>query len=248
VEGRRNAPRASMAIVSSAFQFPTGVQLSAARKKALLEWSDETGSILIEDDYACEFRLDRLSAPALAAMSKNGRVIYMNTFSSTIFPSLRLSYLIVPSALAGRFAECLLRTERYATVPNQIVLAEFLASGNFAKHLRHSRETVSERRQALLNALEQHCSDVFRDDVVDCGLHLLGRFRQRTDDVAVAAMARAAGISVEPFSRFFARPTDESGLLLGFSGYQPERLREASRGLAGVLAGARGRRDRAVTG
>lgn len=247
-QGLRHAPRAAMAIVSAAFQFPTGVQLSVGRKKALLDWSNETGAVLLEDDYACEFRLDRLSATPLAAMSNNGRVIYMNTFASTIFPSLRLSYMVVPLALASRFAEVLRRSERYATVPNQMVLAEFLASGNFAKHLRRSRETVSERRQALLRALEEECSSFFRDDIVDGGLHLTARFRHRTDDVALARVVRAAGIAVEPLSRFHALPTDESGLLLGYSGYHPERLREATKQLSAVLSGALTRRDRVLSG
>jgi GntR family transcriptional regulator / MocR family aminotransferase len=248
VEGRRYAPRASLAVVSAAFQFPTGVQLSPARKKALLEWSQETGAFLIEDEYGCEFRLDRLSAMPLAAMPHGGRVIYMNTFSSTIFPSLRLAYLIVPNALATRFADALRRTERYATVPNQIVLAEFLASGNFARHLRHCREIVGERRQALLRALEQYCMAHLRDDIVDCGLHVLARFRNRADDVSIAAAAREAGIAVEPLSRFYARPTEEHGLLLGFSGYQTERLHEGAKRLAGVLAANFGRRERIVAG
>jgi GntR family transcriptional regulator / MocR family aminotransferase len=279
-DGRRNAPRASMAIVSAAFQFPTGVQLSAARKKMLLEWSAETGSYVIEDDYACEFRLDRLSAAPLAAMSNGGRVIYMNTFGSTIFPSLRLAYLIVPGAIAGRFAEVLSRTERYATVPNQIVLAEFLSSGNFVKHLRHSRETIAERRLTLIHALRDECAEFFDETIVDCGLHLLARFAQRIDDVAIAALLREAGISALPLSSFYARPAfahriddvgtaallrgagvpiessgsfhaqsaASSGLLLGFSGFQPERLREAAKRMASVLAGALGRRARAFTG
>lgn len=246
--GQHHAPRASMAIVSAAFQFPTGVQLSVRRKKALLDWANETGSVLLEDDYACEFRLDRLSATPLAAMMHNGRVIYMNTFASTIFPSLRLSYMIVPNALVDRFAEVLRRSERYATVPNQMVLAEFLASGNFAKHLRRSRETVSERRQTLLRALEEECLNFFREEIADAGLHLVARFRHRTDDVAVARVLRAAGIAVEPLSRFYARPTDESGLLLGYSGYHPERLREAAKQLSEVLSGTLARRDRALSG
>jgi GntR family transcriptional regulator/MocR family aminotransferase len=279
-EGRRQAPNAPFALVSTAFQFPTGIQLSATRKKALLDWSEETGAMLIEDETGCEFRLDRLNAPPLAAMSNAGRVVYMNTFSATIFPSLRLSYLIVPSALSARFADVLLRTERYATIPNQIVLAEFLASGNFSKHLRRSREIVAERRLALMHALDEECAGLFDANIVDCGLHLLARFAQRADDVAVAKLLRDAGISVEPLSSFYARPVfaqriddtaisalrrdagahheppgghhtrsaASSGLLLGFSGYQPERLREAVKRLAGVLADALGRRERAFTG
>jgi GntR family transcriptional regulator/MocR family aminotransferase len=234
-DGRRLAPKAAMAVAGSSFQFPTGTHMSAERKKALLEWSAEAGSFILEDDYACEFRHDRTNASPLAAMPNAPRVLYMNTFSTTIFPSLRLSYLIVPRALAARFTDVLRRTERYATVPNQIVLAEFIAAGHFAKHLRRCRETVAERRRALSLALAQECAGFFEESIVDCGVHLLARFRQPTDDAAIAAAAREAGVMVEALSRFYAKPANDTGLLLGFSGFRPDELRQAAKTLGTVL-------------
>jgi GntR family transcriptional regulator/MocR family aminotransferase len=87
---------------------------------------------------------------------------------------------------------------------------------------------------------------MFEGNVVDCGLHALARFKTRTDDVEVAALARDAGIIVEPLSSYYVRPGNASGLLLGFSGYQPDDLREAARRLAAVLADRLHYRERAA--
>lgn len=248
-DGRRLAPKAGLAVVTSAFQFPTGVALSMQRKEALLEWSAQVGSFIIEDDYACEFRSARANVQPLASLPNASRVIYMNTFSTTIFPSLRLSYLIVPRPLTDRFAETLRRTERYATIPNQIVLADFLASGQFAKHLRRCRDAYAERSETLAAALKAECDQFLAVDPVAGGMHLCARFRRPTDDLGVVAAARDAGLIAEPLSRFYANSTSESGLLLGFAGFRPEALREAAKKLAAVLAASRpAARDRAVAG
>jgi GntR family transcriptional regulator/MocR family aminotransferase len=235
-DGRRLAPKASMAVVTGAFQFPTGVALSDNRKRELLEWSAQVGSFILEDDFVCEFRHPRAASMPLAAMPNATRVVYMNTFSTTIFPSLRLSYLIVPRAIADRFAEAMRRTDRYATVPNQIVLADFLASGHFAKHIRRCREAYAERQQILVKALDAECHGLFTGEPQLSGMHVCVRFKQRVDDNAIAIAARDAGLIVEPLSRFYANPTGDRGLLLGFAGFRTEALRDAVRRLAPIVA------------
>jgi GntR family transcriptional regulator/MocR family aminotransferase len=247
-DGRRLAPKAAMAVVTGAFQFPTGVALSDNRKHELLDWSAQVGSFILEDDFACEFRHPRAASMPLAAMANAQRVVYMNTFSTTIFPSLRLSYLIVPRAIADRFAEALRRTERYATVPNQIVLADFLASGHFAKHIRRCREAYAERQQVMTRALETECAGLFAGDPLLCGMHVCVRFKQRIDDNAVASSARDAGLIVEPLSRFYANPAADRGLLLGFAGFRPEALRDAVRRLAPIIAAFAASPGRAAAG
>jgi GntR family transcriptional regulator/MocR family aminotransferase len=237
-DGRRLAPKAAMAVVTSSYQFPTGVALSDARKQELLAWSNQVGSFILEDDFACEFRRGRSATTPLAALPGAQRVVYMNTFSTTIFPSLRLSYLMVPRAIADRFAEALQRTERYATIPNQIVLADFVSSGQFAKHIRRCRDAYAERTQVLLESLREECAGLFAV-LSPAGMHVCARFAQRRDDAAVAAAAREAGLIVEPLSRFYAAPTTDSGLLLGFAGFRPDALRDAAKRLAKVLATVR---------
>jgi GntR family transcriptional regulator/MocR family aminotransferase len=234
-DGMRLAPKAAMAVVTPSFQFPTGIALSERRRRALLEWSAQVGSFVLEDDFASEFRGGRTALAPLAAMPGAQRVVYMNSFTSTIFPSLRLSYLVVPRAIVDRFGETLRRTERYATVPNQIVLADFIAAGHFAKHVRRCREAYAEREGVLREALRNECHGMFADDLGSAGMHLCARFKGRIDDNAVAAAARDAGLIVEPLSRFYAGPAEHSGLLLGFAGFRPDVLREAAKRLGQVL-------------
>jgi GntR family transcriptional regulator/MocR family aminotransferase len=210
--------------------------MSDERKRQLLEWAGQVGSFVLEDDYACEFRQSRTASAPLAAMPNAQRVVYMNTFSTTIFPSLRLSYLIVPRAISDRFAEAIRRTERYATVPNQIVLADFIAAGHFGKHLRRCRDAYAERRKILTGALADACGDWFLADPASGGMHLCVRFRRRVDDEALAVQAREAGVIVEPLSRFYANPTGDSGMLLGFAGFRPDTLRDAAKHLSDVVA------------
>lgn len=233
-EGRRLAPKAAMAIVTASVQFPTGIKMSEARKQSLLEWSASVGSFIVEDDFGGEFIKGR-APTALAAMPNANRVLYMNTFSTTIFPLLRLSYLIVPKPLCERFNEAVRQTERYATVPNQIVLADFLASGQFAKHVRRCKDAYAERREVLLDALREECAGVLQVDDGAGGLHLCAKFAKPLDDTAVAAVAREAGLIVEPLSRFYTNAPKQSGLLLGFAGFRLESLRESAKRLGAVL-------------
>jgi GntR family transcriptional regulator / MocR family aminotransferase len=233
-EGRRQAPKAAMAIVTPSVQFPTGTQMTEARKRALLAWSNEVGSFIIEDDFCGEFVSARPPI-ALAAMPDAARVVYMNTFSATIFPSLRLSYLIVPKPLCERFNESVRQTERYATVPNQIVLADFLTSGQFAKHLRRCRDAYAERRQVLIDALRDECAGLLIAGGGEGGIHLCLRFAKPMNDIAVAAAARDAGLIVEPLSQFYVNAPKQSGLLLGYAGFRPELLRDSAKRLGKVL-------------
>lgn len=247
-DGRRLAPKAAMAVVTPSFQFPTGVALTDARKSELLEWSSQVGAFILEDDFVCEFRHPRSATTPLAALPNGQRVVYMNTFSTTIFPSLRLSYLIVPRAIADRFAEALRRTERYATVPNQIVLADFVALGHFAKHIRRCREAYAERHQTLVEALRDECAGLFAGEPMSSGMHVAVRFRGPIDDNAAADAARAVGLIVEPLSRFYVGRTGQGGLLLGFAGFRPDALRDAVKRLAYALAPLRAAPDRAAAG
>jgi len=244
-DGRRLAPKAGMAVVTSSFQVPTGVKLSERRKNDLLEWSAAVGSFIIEDDFAGEFAAGR-DTGALASKPNATRVVYMNSFTSTIFPSLRLSYLIVPKPICDRFNEAVRRTERYATIPNQIVLADFISSGQFAKHLRTCREAYAERRAVLVEALQRECPGMFAFAEDTGGMHLCAKFMQQCDDVAVAAAARDAGIIVEPLSGFYIDAPKQSGLLLGFAGFRPDVLRESVKRLAATLQQRNGNRLRAT--
>jgi len=231
-EGCRMAPNASLAVVTPSVQFPTGIRMSEARRRRLLQWAAKAGSWIFEVDHTMEFPFGRTP---IAAMPGADRVVYFDTFGKMLFPSLRVAYLIVPRETVALFKQADLSYDRPPPMPNQIVLADFLTSGQFAKHMRRCREAYAERRDALLKALNEEYGDAIAVDTKHEGLFVCARLPRGVDDVAIARKAREAGVAVEALSPRYDRPTEDRGLLLGFSGYRPDQLREGVRALAGVL-------------
>jgi GntR family transcriptional regulator/MocR family aminotransferase len=231
-EGRRIAPRASLAVVTPAVQFPTGLRMSDQRRRALLDWAASANAWIFEGDHTMEFPSGR--AP-LAALPGGDRVVYFDTFGKMLFPSLRVAYLVVPRATVALFQATGLNYDRPPPVPNQIILADFLASGQLAKHLRRCREAYAERRETLLSSLKEECGDLLTVEPGQEGLFVCARLPRGVDDRAIADKLRERGIVAAPLSPRYDRPTEDRGLLLGFSGHGPDRLREAVKTLALAL-------------
>jgi len=234
-DGRRLAPTAALAVVTPTVQFPTGVRLSDMRRRKLLEWSITAQSWIFEVDHAGEFPFGGRGARPLASMANAERVIYFDTFGKMLFPSLRVAFIIVPRDTVRRFESALADYDRPPGLPNQIVLADFLASGQFAKHLRRCREAYAQRRATLLEAIEQEFDTIPSIDRQQQGLFICARLPGWMDDTAIVELARAQGVVVEALSSFYEHPTDDRGILLGYAGFRPEQLRDGVRGMAKAL-------------
>ena len=128
-----------MVYVTPSHQFPLGVTMSLARRLALLEWVRRSGAWVIEDDYDSEFRYSGRPIAALQGLDFTGRVIYLGTFSKVLFPSLRLGYLILPPDLVEPFTNARALVDRHSPLIEQAVLADFIAEGHFARHIRRMR-------------------------------------------------------------------------------------------------------------
>ena len=231
-DGRRIAPHASLAVVTPSVQFPTGVRMSDVRRRRLLEWAASAGSWILEVDHIAEFPFADHGGRPLAATPGANRVVYFDTFGKFLFPSLRLAFMIVPRDSCARFQEAALNSDRPPGIPNQIVLADFLASGQFAKHLRRCREAYAERREVLLDSLKNEGEGVLSVGSDQRGLFVCGRLACGGDDVAFVEKALERGVVVDALSRYYERATVEKGLLLGYAGYHPEQLREGVKKLA----------------
>jgi GntR family transcriptional regulator / MocR family aminotransferase len=231
-EGRRIAPAASLAVVTPAAQFPTGHRMSDARRRRLLDWASSANAWIFECDHGMEFPSGR--AP-IASLPRADRVVYFDTFGKMLFPSLRVAYLVVPRETVTRFLQADLSYDRPPPVPNQIILADFLTSGQLAKHLRRCREAYAERREALLAALQEDCAGLLSIEPGQEGLFICARLPRGVDDVAIVEKAREHGVIVSALSPRYDRPTDDRGLLLGFSGHGPDKLRESVKALAAIL-------------
>jgi len=205
----------------------------------------------VEDDYDSEFRYASRTLPCLQGMNVSGgvapedasRVVYVGTFSKTLFPALRLGYLVVPPALVDAFAGARAVADRHAPTIEQAVLADFIAEGHFARHVRRMRALYAERQAALLDAAERgRLGEHLELRPADAGMHLVGWLRSRgrsdrlPDDRERSAAALAAGIEAPPLSRYSLVPPARGALLLGYAAFPPPVIRRAADQLAAALA------------
>ncbi len=233
--GRRLAPGASMAYVSPSHQFPLGVTMSAARRLELLRWAAQTGAWLLEDDYDSEFRYDARPLASLQGMDEDGRVMYVGTFSKTLFPALRLGYLIVPESLIDAFRAARAAADRHSPTVDQAVLADFLSGGHFTRHVRRMRRLYQERQGVLVAAIRDCLEGRLEARPSPAGMHLVAWLTPGTDDEAAAAAAASVGVEAAPLSRYSATLPPRGGLLLGWAGYAPAAIVEGVDRLARVL-------------
>ncbi|MCA1826622.1 MAG: PLP-dependent aminotransferase family protein [Myxococcales bacterium] len=232
--GEELCRRARAAFVAPSHQYPLGVTMSAARRMQLLAWAQRAGAWIVEDDYDSEYRYDSMPIASLQGMDANGRVIYAGTFSKVMFPSLRLGYLIVPSDLVERFAA--MRRAIDLCPPNltQAVMAEFIAEGHFARHIRRMRPVYASRRRVLVEAVEREFGGSAQLVGDEAGMHVA--LLLECDDVRLAAAAGRRGIQVSPLSASYTGPPARRGFVLGFGNAAESRIAPAVRLLRNLTA------------
>jgi GntR family transcriptional regulator/MocR family aminotransferase len=219
-------------VVTPAHQFPTGVVLSAPRRRALAVWARATGGLIVEDDYDAEHRYDRAPVAAVHGLAPD-HVAYVGSVSKTLAPALRLGWLLAPPRLRADVLERKRWSDITSPAFGQLALAHMITSGGFDKHLRLVRARQRARRDALLDALRRHLPTA-RVQGIAAGLHLLVTLPDVDDDVVLAKRARAADVRVHPLSRH--RLGDgPAGLVIGYAANTPDRLHEAVRRIASVI-------------
>jgi GntR family transcriptional regulator/MocR family aminotransferase len=170
------APEARLAVVAPAHHYPLGAVLSLQRRLALLAWAERAGGWIIEDDYDGEYRYAGRPLAPLRALDRAGRVAYVGSFSKLLFPSLRLSYLVLPSALVDAAERLLVASgPAGASLLGQGALARFIGDGHFAAHLRRTRRFYAERQGALVAAARRHLAGLLDMPPDPGGMHLVAR-------------------------------------------------------------------------
>jgi GntR family transcriptional regulator / MocR family aminotransferase len=227
--------RARLAFVTPSHQFPTGGVLPLARRLALLDWARREHAAIVEDDYDGEFRYDGQPLECLQGLDRDGRVIYVGTFSRTLFSALRIGYLVAPKSLVAAFTSAKWLCDRHTATLEQETLAEFISSGMYERHLRHVRRRNSSRRDALLDAIDKHLGGSVEVAGAGAGTHIVLWPKQRASERAIIARAAARGVGVYGIAGYFlGRPT-RPGLLLGYSKLREQAIREGIRLLAEAL-------------
>jgi GntR family transcriptional regulator/MocR family aminotransferase len=242
--GLRAAPQARAAFVTPSHQFPTGVQLSMARRLELLAWARASGAYIVEDDYVSEFRYSGPPLASLQGLDDDERVIYVGTLNKALFPGLRLGYAVVPHALLPAFVSARYLMDRQPPSLYQAVTAEFLAEGHFAAHIRRMRALYREQRDALATTLVRRAGEHLEVDVPDQGMHLIAYLKNDASDMKIEEEALRAGIVLRAMSRFYHRAKPRPALMLGFSGFPRTLIVPAAARLATIVAEAGASRRR----
>lgn len=235
--GRMAAPGARLAFITPSFQAPLGTVMSLARRLELLDWADAANAWVLEDDYNGEFRYDGVPSAALQGFEHPGarRVIYIGTFSKTLFPSLRLGFVVAPPELVASFALARMTADRHSPAIEQAVLADFIAGGHFARHIRRMRTLYADRQRTLVKIARRELGTLLRVDPAPAGMRLLGWLPRGVEDRRVAAEAGRRGVSVVPLSHLRTTPSQENALLLGFAPFSASEMRRALSALGDAI-------------
>lgn len=216
--------------VTPSHQFPSGPVMSLSRRLELLRYAEAGQSWILEDDYDSEFRFESQPQLALRSLDDGDRVIYVGTFSKTLFGSMRLGYMVLPGSLRQDFTNAKYLADMCNSVIEQAALAHFMESGGFERHLRHMGKTLKERREVLLDGLRRHAGERIQIADSHAGMHLVVWLRDydhaQLDDLIDYAHERGLGLyPIGP--HYHARPT-VPGLLLGYGGLSSLELQEAA--------------------
>ncbi|MES3004073.1 MAG: PLP-dependent aminotransferase family protein [Pseudomonadota bacterium] len=213
---RKRAPR--LIFVTPSHQYPLGSVMSLRRRLALLEYAREHGSWIVEDDYDSEFRFSGHPIPSLQGMTADAPVVYIGTFSKTLYPGLRIAYMVLPKGLVQAFRTAHSELYREGHMLTQATLADFIADGSYAAHIRRMRLIYASRRAALVALVEKRLgAGWLHPHDSNAGLHIVLSLPRGMDDVRAAREARDRGVMVRPLSRYYAGTTGARGLLLGFA-------------------------------
>lgn len=237
--GMKRCRKARAAFVTPSHQFPLGVTMSASRRFQLLEWAQDVGSWVIEDDYDSEYRYESSPIASLQGIDTNERVIYIGTFSKVLFPSLRLGYIVIPSDLVDRFLMVRRALDIGPPTFFQEVLSDFIGEGHFARHLRRMRILYRERRSVLVESIHQELGNMVEVLGDEAGMHVAVTLPKGSHDLEIAARAAQQGLWLWPLSPSYLGKAARSGFILGFGSATIETIPRAIRKLRVLLTESR---------
>ncbi len=235
----RIPPGTRLVYTTPAHQFPSGVVMSLPRRLALLEFAERHDMIVIEDDYDSEYRHVARPLEPLQRLDQNERVVYVDTFSKTLSPALRIGFVVLPDALVGNFLELRQLCDWQPAEPQQTAMNRFISDGHLGRHLRRTRRVYSDRHRVVTEFLADAVrSGSIKDFTPTCaGLHVTASLNDGTDEDAVRRRAERAGVAVGDLASCWMAHDSPPGLVIGFGSTPSHDLPHALHLLSRVLAG-----------
>lgn len=233
--GIRLCHKAQAAWVTPSHQYPLGVTMSASRRFQLLEWARSTGAWIVEDDYDSEYRYESMPIASLQGLDHDSRVIYIGTFSKTLFPSLRLGYMVIPPDLVDRFAAVRRVIDVCPPQLYQAVLADFMREGHYARHIRRMRLLYSERRSALVKGLRSEFGSLLEVVGGEAGMYLAVLLPNGLHDREIAVRAAEQNLWLWPLSPAYVGANSRQGFVLGFGSTTASQMPRAVRRMRSML-------------
>ncbi len=221
--------RARVICVTPSHQFPLGTAMSQRRRASLLGFARANGAVVIEDDYDGEFRFGGRPLDALQTLDRAQSVFYVGTFSKSLFPALRLGFVVAPLWARGALIAARQIGDWHSMVLAQDTLAAFIQEGHLARHVRKMRRVYGRRRAILLEALSRHCGDRLQPIPAIAGLHLAAWLSGSMRATALVRRAADAGIGIESLARYAAAGPAQNGLAFGYGTIDAERIDEGIR-------------------
>ncbi|KAA9377586.1 PLP-dependent aminotransferase family protein [Microbispora cellulosiformans] len=229
---------ADAVVLTPSHQWPTGGVLSAAARAEVIRWAERRGAIVVEDDYDAEYRYDRSPVGAMQGLAPD-HVVYCGTASKTLAPGLRLGWLVVPPHLVADVAAAKVLADRGSPVIDQLAFADFLARGEFDRHLRRMRPVYRRRRDALLGALRAHLPDLEPAGIA-AGQHVVAWLPPDLDEDAVVTAAARHGLAVRGVGPYRITGTGPGGLIFGYATLGETAIAEGVALLAAAVRDVRG--------
>lgn len=226
-------PRA--VFLTPSHQFPTGATLALDRRLAVIEWARQQQGWIIEDDYDSEFHYAGKPTACVQGLDPYERTIYIGTFTKSLFPGLRIGYMVLPSQLVAPMTVARTLLDGHSAPIPQLTLARFIEGGHFGAHIRTMRAVYAERRDVLVRLVRLHLSDFVEARAPTGGMQMPCVFIRDIPERAAVDAARKAGIDVLGLTELHASKRHKAGLLMGFAAHAPHELEIAVKKLAQVL-------------
>jgi len=230
-----NPHRGKAVFLTPSHQFPTGAKLSLDRRLSLIDWAAREQAWIFEDDYDSEFHYSGKPTACVQGLDPHDRTIYIGTFTKSLFPSLRIGYLVLPPQLVRPMTVARTVLDGYAAQIAQLTLARFIEGGHFGAHIRTMRAIYSERLETLANLVEIHLSSFVEARVPIGGLQMPCLLTYDVSERAIFDAAQRVGIKLFGMSALYAGDKGTPGFLLGFAAYTPSEIEIGVKKLANVF-------------